>query len=50
MPHAPRFFLAEVFGELVITEQVRVKAHDADRLIELGTLGERTRGADLGDG
>ncbi len=48
--HAPRFFLAEVFGELIAAEQVCVKAHNADRLIELSALGERTGGADFGDG
>ena len=50
MAHAPGFLLAEVFGELVAAKQVGVEAHDADRLVELGALGQRSGGADFGDG
>lgn len=47
MPAIP---VPEVLGELIGAQQVRVEAHDADRLVELRALGQRAGGADLGDG
>ena len=48
--HAVALAVAEILGQRVGLQQIRVVAHDRDRRVELGARAHRRRRTDLGDG